>query len=122
MRDARFSALLERESTRQRTEAERLLSIHRPRAVAALGRVLDASERDGEAVPLRDVLSAAQTLIGASAPPSERQRQQARLDLLRQLPSKLRREVADALTSANSEWLASLSDDELDRLLAEDAR
>ena len=66
-RHPRFAGVLEAAERRQRAEAERLLSQLRPRAIAALGAVLEAP---GDEVPAREKLAAATTLMTHSAPPS----------------------------------------------------
>jgi hypothetical protein len=117
-----YRELVERKRGELRASAEAELGLARPEAVRALRGIVRAGEKDPTAVDARALLTAATALLGASQPPSESQRARARLDLLRSLPAKLRRDVVAALDAAHSEWLAGISDDELDRLLAEGDR
>lgn len=104
-----WPGLLTREVDAQRHEAERLLSMARPGAVRALQAACDGGDAD-----------AAKALLMASQPPSERQRAQARADLLRALKPATAALVAKELAGQDENWLRGLTDEELERMLAGD--
>lgn len=111
MADPRFAGLLEAEERRQRAAAERALARHRAASIDELGAALTNPD-----LPPSERLQAAKVLIGASQPPSERMRDEARREVLGALPLDLRRRVAEALAGADVETLRVLSDEELARI------
>lgn len=109
MRDPRWAGLLERAEADARAEATRLLGMYAPAAVRALGAAAEGGDTD-----------AARALLAAGAPPSERQREAARRDLLRALSPGLARQVAAELSGTDEAWLRSLTDEELARMLEDE--
>ncbi len=101
------------------TEAE--LAAGRLEAVRALREIVAPADGGAPKVDAAELSSAARALLAASAPPGELTRQRARAEILRALPSQLRRAVVDALDDEGAH-LASLTDEELDALEREVSR
>ena len=115
-RAAWWPCAVEREAARLASEADAVSRRARPDALGLLHDIVRrAMAGDGSVEPGEGV-KAATALLAASAPPSERQRDAARRDVLAALPAKLRRAVAEALASADLASLRELSDAELEAL------
>lgn len=109
----------ERARAALRREAEHAAEVGRSEALEAARDVLALARANPEAVSPSDRMKAASLLTQASAPTPAVHYARARKELLASLPSTLRAEVVKALQGGDSDYLESLSDDEIAALLGE---
>lgn len=117
-----YADALSRQRATLRRDAEVEADAARPEAIGALRGILRAARDTPGVVPAVEVVRAAGAILAASAPPSERQRHAARAEILAALPVRLRREVVRVLTEGDDAIVRAMTDEELDRLLAEETR
>lgn len=106
----------ERARASYKRESEEAALAGRAEALEAARAMLRRGREGDPKVRPADLMTAASMLEKAGASPAESHRKQARLDLLAALPAPLRRSVREALDGGASDYLAALTDDELERL------
>lgn len=120
MKHPDYPKAIERARANLRRQSENAAEAGRSEALEVCRAIQKRFQQGDEDVNASDAMKAASAILAASAPPSSAMFERAKRELLKSLPAHVRRQVTDSLQGSQSDYLANLSDDDLDALLGDD--